>query len=438
MPSPLVAKGLALLRHRIVKNTAALFVVQISTYVAPLIVIPYLSRVLSVAHYGLIAFATSFNFYFITLVEYGFNLTATRRIAIYRDDPQKISKIFSSVMAAKTLLTVAGFLIMVTVVLATPKLRANFALFCLAYLAVLGDLLFPLWLFQGLQKMENLVWRDLTSKLIALALIFAFVRRDSDYMLAAGFQFGSTLLAGIVGLCTVPFFTPARWVLPSLSETLTALREGWPVFLSMAGVYATDSTNILVLGLKSGPTDVGYYTASGRLIVAARMLVQPVVTAVYPHISHMASKARESALAALQKYSLFLTAPFLAGSLILLFGASPIMQLIYSAKYDPAIPLLRIMALSPFLLAWQHVYSTFFMLAFGYEKDWSKIIIQGAVLNFVVLFPLVYLMWPPAGVAATGIVVNVFIAGATYAFYRKNSRPTVPKTAAAAEVGTEL
>lgn len=423
MLSSLVAKSTGLLRHKVVKNTAALFVVQISTYAAPLIVIPYLSRVLTVDHYGLIAFATSFNFYFMTLVEYGFNLTATRRIAIYRDEPEKISKIFSSVMAAKALLTVLGFLIMVTVVMATPKLRANFPLFCLAYLAVLGDLLFPLWLFQGLQKMENLVWRDLLSKLIALGLIFAFVRRDSDYMLAAGFQFGSTLLAGIIGLCTVPFITPARWVLPSLAETLTAMREGWPVFLSMAGVYLTDSTNILVLGLKAGPKDVGYYTASARLIVASRMLVQPVVTAVYPHISHMASKARRDALAALQKYSLYLVAPFLAGSLVLLFGASPIIRIIYSAKYDPAILLLRIMAFSPFLLALQHIYSTFFMLAFGYEREWSKIIIQSTILNFAVLFPLVYLVWPPAGIAITGMIGNLFVALATYIFYRRHTRP---------------
>ncbi|HZS56198.1 MAG TPA: flippase, partial [Bryobacteraceae bacterium] len=384
MPSQLVTSGMNLLRHRLVKNTAALFLVQVSTYIAPFLVVPYLSRVLSTEHYGLINFATSFNWYFMTLVDYGFNLTATRRIAIHRDDPEKISKIFSSVMAAKTLLTVLGFLVMATVVMVTPKLRQNFPLFCLAYLQVLGDLLFPLWLFQGLQKMENLVWRDLVSKLIALALVFAFVHRDSDYLLAAGFQFGSTLFAGIVGICTVPFLTSARWVLPSFQEVWTALCEGWPVFLSVAGVYLTDSTNILVLGLRSGPSDVAYYTASARLVVAARSLIGPVVTAIYPHISHMAENAREDAIVALRKYSLVLVAPFLAGSIVLLVGASPIIRIVSSAKYIAAIPLLRVMAFSPALLALQHVFSTFFMLAFGYEKDWSKIIMQSTVLNFVV------------------------------------------------------
>lgn len=410
-----------LLRHRLIKNTAALFIVQVSAYAAPLLVLPYLSRILTTEHFGLIAFATSFNWYFITLVEYGFNLTATRRVAIHQDDPVEVSRIFSSVMAAKALLTVLGLALMVTVVLAVPKLRPNLVLFLIMYLAVIGDLLFPLWLFQGLQKMENLVWRDLCAKFVSLALIFAFVRRDSDYLWAGGFQAGSTIVAGIVGLVTVPFLTSVRWTTPSMRETFTALREGWPVFLSMAAMTLSSSTDTFILGLRSGPADVAYYTASYRLIVALRMLVSPVVTAIYPHMSHMAFSSRENAIVFLRKYGFMLGVPFLAASLVLFAGATPIIKILYSAKYAPAIGLLRVMALSPFLLAVQHTYSTFFMLAFGYEKEWSRVILQTTVLNFVILIPLIYLIWPPMAVSITGLILDCFVAVVTYSFYRRNT-----------------
>ncbi len=416
-----IAQARELLRHRLVKNTAALFIVQISGYAAPLLILPYLSRVLTVEHFGLIMFATSFNWYFITLVEYGFNLTATRRIAIYSDDPAKVSRIFSSVMAAKAFLTVLGFIMMLAVVIATPKLRPNLVLFCISYLAVVGDLLFPLWLFQGLQKMEHVVWRDLLAKLISVSMIFALVHRDSDYLWAAGVQAGSMLVAGLLGLCSVPFLTSARFVAPSVQEAFTALREGWPVFLSMAALSLSSSTNIFILGLRSGPVDVGYYMAPYRLVVAVRMLVSPVVTALYPHISHMAFSSRENAIAFLRKYALILAAPFFAASVVLFAGASPIIRIIYGPKYITAIALMRIMAFSPFLLALQHAYSTFYMLAFGYEKEWSRVVLQGAALNFIVLLPLIYLIWPPAAVSITGIVLDVFTVGATYAFYRKST-----------------
>ena len=142
-----LASARKLIGHRLVKNTSALLIVQISTYVAPLLVQPYLARVLSKEHFGLIAFATSFNWYFMSLVDYGFNLTATRRIAIHHDDPVEVSRIFSSVMAAKVFLALLGFALMLSVVLGTPKLRPNLILFCISYMLVVGELLFPLFLF---------------------------------------------------------------------------------------------------------------------------------------------------------------------------------------------------------------------------------------------------------------------------------------------------
>lgn len=408
--------------HRLVQNTAALFLIQVTTNVAPLLTLPYLSRVLTTEHFGVIAVATSINWYFITLVEYGFNLTATRRVAIHRDDPAKVSQIFSSVLLAKALLTVLGFAIMLSVVLGTPKLRPDLPLFCITYLAVVGDLLFPVWLFQGLEKMGNLVWRDLFAKLLALSLIFAFVRNDSDYLLAAGFQSGALMFAGIVGLASVPFSTNVQWRRPAFSEAMFALREGWSVFLSMAAGSISYSTNIFLLNLRSGPAEVAYYSAAYRLIVAIRMLVSPVVTAVYPHISHMASKSRTSAVQYLRKYSLIMAAPFFFVGVALIICA-PIVIRFYGAKYTPATILLQILAMSPFFLALQNTYSTFFMLGFGYEKEYSSIVLRGTLLNFLIVVPLLYLVWPPMAVSITGLCIEVFMTVATYLFYRRHREP---------------
>ena len=427
MLSPGRVRGL--LSHRLVKNAAALFIVQMSAYAAPLVVLPYLSRVLSVEHFGLIQFATAFNYYFITLVEYGFNLSATRRIAIYRDDPQRISQIAASVYAAKALLTILGFIIMISIVLATPKLRPNLILFCIGYMAVVGDLLFPLWLFQGLEKMENLVWRDLCSKFLSLGLTFAFVHHDSDYLWAAAFQAGSMAISGVVGLITVPFVIPIRPTRPSLQETLTALKEGWPVFLSMAAFAVSSSTNIFLLELRAGAADVAYYMASYRIVVAMRALVDPVKTAIYPHISHMASRSKQDAIQFLRKYGLLLASPFLLGSLVLFVFAPLVIRLLYGARYAPSVPVMRLLAFSPFLLALQHNYSTFFMLAFGYEKQWSRIILFMTVLNFAILIPSLYLTWPPVAVAQTGLICDVVVTIITYQFYRMHSAERVPALA---------
>ena len=332
-------------------------------------------------------------------------------------------------MLAKAMLTLLGFLMMVAVVLGTSKLRPNFPLFCLSYMAVVGDLLFPLWLFQGLEKMENLVWRDLCSKLVSLCLVFVFVRQDSDYMLAAGFQAGSTVFAGIIGLITVPFVTDVRWFKPNLEEAFQALREGWSIFLSMAASSISYSTNVFLLNMRSGPADVAYYSAAYRLIVALRMLVSPVVTAIYPHISHMAFSSRSNAVAFLKKYSLVLAGPFLAAGIVLILTA-PLIIRFYGQKYLPAAVLLQVLAMSPFLLALQNSYSTFFMLGFGYEKEYSRIVLRATLLNFLLVVPLLFLVWPPLAVCITGISVEIFMTLASYLFYQRNKEPVLSPQAA--------
>ena len=136
------AKLRQLQSNLVVRNVVMLYMVQLSTYVLPLMVLPYLSRVLSTEKYGLIAFAQFFMYYFLILTDYGFGLTATRKIAIHSEDMATVSRIFSNVMVARVLLMMVGFGAMMAIVFATPKMRPNWPVFLVCYLGVLGNVLF--------------------------------------------------------------------------------------------------------------------------------------------------------------------------------------------------------------------------------------------------------------------------------------------------------
>ena len=61
-----------LLSHRLAKDTLILFGVQISGYVLPLITLPFLTRVLGPANFGLTALGTALVLYFVVVTEWGF------------------------------------------------------------------------------------------------------------------------------------------------------------------------------------------------------------------------------------------------------------------------------------------------------------------------------------------------------------------------------
>ena len=169
-------------KKRVFHNFVYLYLVRIANYILPLLTVPYLVRVLGPGKYGLLAFAQAFIQYFMILTDYGFSASATREISVNSSDPLKVSRIFSSVMAIKTFLMILSFSVLSLAILIFGKFRSNSLVYFYTFGIVLGDLLFPVWFFQGMEKMKYITLRNIVAKIIFTASIFIFIRKPSDYI----------------------------------------------------------------------------------------------------------------------------------------------------------------------------------------------------------------------------------------------------------------
>ena len=138
----------------LLKNFTSLSVLQLSNYLFPLIILPYVVRVLGPDKYGLVQFAAAFNSYFLILCDYGFGLTGTRMISQNRNDHQNLSRIFSSIVIIRLLLFVFSFALITVVVFSFERFILEWQVFLLSSGIVFGSTLFPLWFFQGLEQMK--------------------------------------------------------------------------------------------------------------------------------------------------------------------------------------------------------------------------------------------------------------------------------------------
>ena len=96
-----------MLAHPVAQNTLSLYVVQFANMFLPLLLIPYLARVLLPESFGLYVFFYSLSVWIYAFIEYGFNLSATREISRERDNKQRVAEIAANVIGGQVILAIA-------------------------------------------------------------------------------------------------------------------------------------------------------------------------------------------------------------------------------------------------------------------------------------------------------------------------------------------
>ncbi len=120
-------------KKALVNNFLSLSVLQVANYLLPLITFPYLVRVIGVEYFGLLSFANATIAYFNMITDYGFVLTATREIAVHRDDRNKVIEIFSSVMIIKFILMCICFVLLCILVFSFDKFSGEIIVYLLTF-----------------------------------------------------------------------------------------------------------------------------------------------------------------------------------------------------------------------------------------------------------------------------------------------------------------
>ncbi len=252
-------------KKAVAENFLSLSVLQVTSFLVPLITMPYLFRVLGPSKCGLIAFASAFVQYFAAIIEYGFGLSATREIAINQNDPHKVSEIFCSVLIIKIFFFCISALFFLTLLLAVPRFRNDWVVFLITFCGLIGNVLLPVYFFQGMDKMRYYLLSSLTV-LATTAAIFFFIKAEKDYLNLPLINACGAIASGVIAVAVVLFRFNVRVVFPSKGQLKRQLIEGWHVFVANLSSSVPANTRVFVVGIFASDTITGYYSAAERLI----------------------------------------------------------------------------------------------------------------------------------------------------------------------------
>jgi PST family polysaccharide transporter len=400
-------------RKKLVSNIFSLGVLQVASYVLPLLTVPYLVRVLGPEFFGLTSFATATIMYFILITEYGFNLTTTQQISIHRNDKSKLSQIFSSVMMIKIVLAILCFIMMTILVFSFKKFSIHWEVYFISYGIVVGQVLFPIWLFQGLEQMKYITFINIGSKIFFTICIFIFVHTKTDYLYVTLLNSLGYLVAGIWSLFLVRRKFKINFIWQNISILKVTLFEGWHIFYSSLAVSIYTISTTFILGVFTNNTVVGYYAGADKIVQAVKGLYQPIATAIYPLISKKMNDDKKEGLFFINSIKNYVGVYMAAISFVLFFFAEPIVHLLLGKQYQQSILILKIMAFLPLIVSMSNIYGIQIMLNLGYKKMFSRIISIAAFLA-IFLSMLLVPLYAALGTAITLLIVELFVTFAMY------------------------
>lgn len=409
---PLVRR---VLRSSVGKNALSLYSIQFANYVLPLITIPYLVRVLGAERFGTLAFGQGLMAYFTVMVSYGFDWSATRKISVERDKAEVVSRVAANVWAAKLLLCIVSFLSMLLLIRLVPRVHEVSTLMIVLFGGVAGSVLFPSWLYQGLERMGPISAINVSARALVVVGMFMLVHRPQDFIIYAGLSSSAGIIAGIAGVGVAFRIFEIRLVWPTWAGIWESLREGWVLFLSTSAIVLYTAGNAFILGLMASDTVVGYYTAGEKVVRAFVYLFGPLSGALFPRFSRLAEESRAKALRWGKRLVWAMGGTGLLLSAATFAGASFVVRIVLGSSYLPSVSVVRILALLPFLVALSNLLGVQIMIPFGRERAVFFIVLGAGCLN-VALASFLAPVWKADGMAVSVLLAECFVSVAQFVY----------------------
>lgn len=365
-------------RRGLLQNTIWLYVVTGVKLVAPLVTLPYLTRVLSIGAYGTVSYVKAYCTYVQLLIDFGFLLSATSQIVMARNDMGRIGSIVGDTIVEKGLLSALAIIGTAVACVFVPLLRGNPLFTFLYFLSCVMTIGILDFLYRGIEQMQYVAIPFLATKVLSVSLTFVLVHGDNDLLLIPILEILGNGLAGIISMSFLRHLN-IRIGFTGFNRWLSNLADSFVYFLSNFATTFLGALTTLVAGCILSSEDVAIWSVCMMILSAAKAMYSPISNSLYPRML----QTRDINL--VNKICLALSVVLFLGCAVILFLGEPIVTIFAGAKYKQSAEVLKWLIPSFVFSFYSMMYGWPVLGAIGLRDETTFTTIVAALLQ-VVLF----------------------------------------------------
>lgn len=372
-----------------VKHNLFMAVIRIMTgALFPIIVMPYVNRILNPTGVGRVEYANTIVNYFILFTSLGIPVYGVREIAQCRDSKEKTSKLFYELIFILIITNILAYIIYFLLIYMNQEIYNQRQTFFILGINIIFTTFGVEWFYQGIENQKYITIRAVIIRIISIIFLFSFVKNDKDYNIYA-----MILVLGSVGGNILNIINIKKYLIFDIEiiKKIKPQKHLKSILITLAaGLAAAIYTqiDILMIGEMIGVEYVGIYSLPMKFLRLSTVVITLVGSTLLPRLTYMFSSKDlnyklylNKTLKAILLYCCFLTSSLyiLSKDIVLLFGGK---------NFELSIVTMKILA---FVALFSGI-AYFLGIIVLYSKKKDKIFLNGVAIACITNFILNYFL----------------------------------------------
>ncbi len=351
-------------------------------FLFPLITFPYVSRVLSVEEIGKYNFSNSLISYFLLLAALGIDKYAIREGAKYRDNKEKFSSFASEIFSFNIISTIVSYLLLLIFLLLSKTLDRYLVCILIFSFQIFFTTLGTEWVYSIFEEYRYITIRSILFKIISIILLFAFVKKEGDYIVYAAITVFASVGSNVLNffnakkICQIKFTFKIDW--------RKMFKPIMIIFASNIAIQIYVNSDTTMLGYLKNDYSVGIYSVATKIYLIMKNLTGSILTVTIPRLAYLASKKTkedyEKLLSKVANALIILIIPSIVG--VILLSREAVLIIAGNKYLDAQLPLI-ILSVAILFSTFSGLFNNCVLLPYKREKVFLKSSIISAIANIV-------------------------------------------------------
>ena len=390
------------------KNYIFNLVYQALLVLTPVILTPYVSRVLGVDGVGTVSFAESVVSYFVLFATFGIATFGQREVSYVQDDLSERSFVFWNTKLLQVITSVTALALYGILVFVIGLSGTNTTLFLVYSINIFAVLFDVSWFYQGIERFDKICIRNIIFQTLSIIFVFVFVKGKGD---TAKYVFGTTFFI-LVSNITMWLELPKYVCRVDLSRLrpFQDIRVVASLFLPSIAIQIYTILDRTMLGvIARNDFENGYYSQAMLVPRGLLVIVNALGTVVAPKIGYYFEKKDmtevKELLYSVYRMVWFLAVPFWLG---LSLVSDYFVPWFYGPGYDKIILLLKVAAPIIIFIGINSTTALEYLVPTKRQNIFSKALLIGAGTNFCLNLIFIY-YFQSVGAAVASVIAECVI-----------------------------